>query len=80
MLTSNEYDHVLQVAMEEAPYVLSEHGEKIKEDEDKFHDILFDRVLSVIDDSAYSYLEARDVSEVCGEVEGDIIHGDITGL
>lgn len=79
-MNDNEYDHVLALAIEEARLMIAEFGEKIKQDESTFHIILFDRVLSEVDDSNYSYLEAKDVSEVCTEVESDVIHGDILGL
>jgi hypothetical protein len=79
-LNGQEYDYVLALAVEEAQGVIAEKGEGVKNDEDKFHDLLFDRVLTEVDRGHYSYLEAKDVSEVCGEVEGDILHGDILGL
>ena len=79
-MNDQAYEFVLKTAVEEATDMISEHGEKIKEDEGKFHDILFSRVITAVDNSDYALLDAREISEVCGEVEGDIIHGDILGL
>lgn len=79
-MNDQAYEYVLRLAVEEAQSVISDHGDKIKQDEDRFHDILFGRVLTEVDKGHYSYLEAKAVSEVCSEVEGDIIHSDILGL
>ena len=78
-MNDQEYEYVLAVAVEGARDLIAE-DEQIKKDEDKFHDKLFDIVLSEVDKSEYSYLEAKPVSEVCSEVESDILHGDILGL
>jgi len=79
-MNDQAYEFVLRVAVEEAKDMISEHGEEIKQDEGKFHDILFSRVVTAVDNSEYALLDAKEISEVCGEVEGDIIHGDILGL
>ena len=79
-MNDQAYDYVLKVAVEEAESMINEYGEQIKEDEGKFHDILFSRVISAVDNSHYALLDAREISEVCGEVESDVIHGDILGL
>jgi len=79
-MNDQAYEFVLRVAVEEAKDMISEHGEEIKEDEGKFHDILFSRVVTAVDNSEYALLDAKEISEVCGEVESDILHGDILGL
>ena len=79
MLNEQEYDYVLRIAVENAEMIVS-NDDKIKRDEDRFHNLLFSHVLTEIDNGAYSHLDARDVSEVCSEVEGDVIHGDILGI
>lgn len=79
-MNDQAYEFVLRVAVEEATDMISQHGEEIKQDEGKFHDILFSRVVTAVDNSEYSLLDAREISEVCGEVESDILHGDILGL
>jgi hypothetical protein len=78
-MSDNVYDWLLKLIVDEAQALISD-DERITEDEDKFHDVLFGRVLTAVDDSPYSYLEAREISEVCSEVESDILHGDILGL
>lgn len=79
-MLNNEYDELLTVIIDEAKSVIDEN-EFILKNEDRFHDVLFGRVLTVVDeDGSLSHLEAREISEVCGEVESDIIHGDILGL
>jgi len=79
-MNDQAYEFVLRVAVEEATDMISEHGEEIKQDEGKFHDILFSRVVTAVDNSEYALLDAKEISEVCGEVESDILHGDILGL
>jgi len=79
-MNDQAYEFVLRVAVEEAKDMISEHGEEIKQDEGKFHDILFSRVITAVDNSEYALLDAKEISEVCGEVESDILHGDILGL
>jgi len=79
-MNDQAYEFVLRVAVEEAKDMISEHGEEIKQDEGKFHDILFSRVVTAVDNSEYALLDAKEISEVCGEVESDILHGDILGL
>jgi hypothetical protein len=78
-LNENEFDHVTRIAIEEAQS-LDKPDANDDSAWDKYHDVLFGRVLTAIDDSHYSYLDARDVSEACSEVEGDIRYGDILGL
>ena len=79
-MNDQAYEHVLKLAVEEAEGMINEYGENIKQDEGKFHDILFSRVITAVDNSNYALLDAREISEVCGEVESDILHGDILGL
>jgi hypothetical protein len=83
-MKTNDYEKLLAVIIDNAKSILDENP-KLGEpygDEDKFHDILFGRVLTEIDEchEDLSVYEAREISEVCSEVEGDIIHGDILGL
>jgi hypothetical protein len=75
-----DYDKLLNVIMDNARMILLDEP-TIRDNEDQFHDVLFGRVLTEIDNlhEDLSKYEAADVSEVCGEVEGDIIHGDILG-
>ena len=80
MLTDNEYDRVLKIAVENAKHLIDQ-DESIKQDEDKFHRNLFDAVLTEVDNTGDLYrVDAADVSDICVEVEGDILHGDILGL
>jgi len=79
-MNDQAYEYVLRLAVEEATAMIAEHGDEIKKDEGKFHDILFSRVVTGVDNSDYALLDAREISEVCGEVESDVIHGDILGL
>ena len=81
-MNDHEYEYVQRTVVEEATALTSELRPDRNDDSgwDKFHDILFGRVLTDVDNTDYSYLDARDVSEVCGEVENDIRHGDILGL
>ena len=78
-MPNETYEHILSLAVEEAKHLIGE-DETIKQREDEFHFRLFDRVLTEIDKTDDSWVEAADVSEVCQEVEGDILHGDILGL
>jgi hypothetical protein len=81
-LNDNEYEHVQRLAVEEATALTTDLRPDRDDDSgwDKFHDTLFGRVLTDVDNSHYSYLDARDISVVCDEVENDIRHGDILGL
>lgn len=79
-MNDQAYEYVLNLAVEEAQAVINEHGDDIKQDEGKFHDLLFSRVITAVDNSDYALLDAREISEVCGEVESDVLHGDILGL
>jgi hypothetical protein len=79
-MNDQAYEFVLRLAVEEAQAVINDHGEDIKKDEGKFHDLLFSRVVTGVDNSDYALLDAREISEVCGEVESDVLHGDILGL
>jgi hypothetical protein len=78
-MNDQEYDYVLRLAVQEAQAI---DKPVINDDSawDKWHDKHFANVLEAVDSGAYSYLEARDVSEVCSEVESDIRHGDILGI
>lgn len=78
-MNDQEYEHVLSLAVEIAQGI---DKPDTNDDSawDKWHDTHFGRVLEAVDNGAYSYLEARDVSEVCSEVESDIRHGDILGI
>ena len=78
---NDDYTELIGIVVENATDLLNSQP-KLREDEDEFHARLFAAVLTEVDDfhprlSAY---EAREISEVCGEVESDIIHGDILGL
>jgi hypothetical protein len=79
-LNDNELDHVSRLAVEEAGML--DKPEDVNDDSawDKFHDMLFGAVLTAVDNSHYYYLEARDISEVCSEVENDIRYSDILGI
>lgn len=78
------YDWLLKLIVDEATAMVQTDEIRPDRDDDsgwdKFHDVLFGRALTAVDDSPYSYLEALEVSEVCSEVENDIRHGDILGL
>ena len=82
-MNQNEYDDLIKIIVEEAESMLTEDGVEWKRhDEDEFHRVLFDRVMVRADDEGQPLceLDAREISEVCGEVESDIFHGDIIGL
>ena len=78
---TDDYNELIGIVVENATDLLNAKPE-LREDEDEFHARLFDVVLTEVDDfhPLLSKYEAREISEVCGEVEGDIIHGDILGL
>jgi hypothetical protein len=85
-ITGNDYDALLKIAVDNAVDVadsipLSKLIEARAGRDDEFHDRLFAAVLSEVDDfhPDLSKYEAADISEVCGEVENDILHGDILG-
>ena len=80
-MLKNDYDMLLQIIIANAEDLLGSNP-KLREDEEEFHARLFAAVLTEVDDfhPELSKYEAKEVSEVCGEVEGDIIHGDILGL
>lgn len=84
-MTTEQYDEVLRMATEEATAMVQVEDNRPNEFDDsawdKFHDVLFGRVLTAVDnDEALADLDAREVSVVCDEVENDIRHGDILGL
>ena len=81
MIEGPEYDKLVGIIVDNAKIILDDFP-KLRENEDDFHDTLFGRVLTEVDElhEDLSKHEARDISEVCGEVEGDILHGDILGL
>jgi hypothetical protein len=83
-LNEQEYDYVQRLAVEEATALVNkDDGKPDRHDDsawDKWHDRHFGNVLHEIDNGAYSYLDAREISEVCSEVESDVRHGDILGL
>lgn len=76
-----DYDQLIAIIVDNAAVIL-DADPSLREDEDKFHRVLFGRVLIEIDEvhENLSTYEAADISEVCSEVESDIIHGDILGL
>lgn len=80
-MNDNDYTKLIGIVVDNAKDILNCKPE-LREDEGAFHDRLFDTVLTEIDDfhADLSKYEAREISEVCGEVEGDILHGDILGL
>jgi len=84
-MTNDEYSDVLEIATKEATFMVQ--TDEIRPDEhddsgwDKFHDTLFGRVLTAVDNRDHlCHLNAREVSVVCDEVENDIRYGDILGL
>ena len=78
---NDDYTDLIGIAVENAKDLLNSQP-KLRDDEDEFHDRLFAAVLTEVDDfhPRLSALEAREISEVCGEVESDILHSDILGL
>jgi hypothetical protein len=78
---NDDYSDLLGIIADNARDLLSSKPE-LREDEGEFHDRLFAAVLQEVDDfhPRLSELEAKEISEVCGEVEGDILYGDILGL
>jgi hypothetical protein len=80
-MLDNHYDQLILVIVANAEDLLNSQP-KLRDNEDEFHDRLFAAVLTEIDDfhPELSKYEAAEISEVCGEVEGDILHGDILGL
>ena len=82
-MNDNTYEGILKLAVDEAVHMVNNgmdprHPEV---DEDTFHDILFANVLDQADNCGLGVgAEAKEISEICGEVENDIKHGDILGI
>jgi hypothetical protein len=78
---NDDYDEIVRITITNAREMIEENP-SIKDDEDRFHDVLFGRVLTEIDGMAggLSHYEAEEISSVCQDVENDIIDGDILGL
>lgn len=82
-MNAGTYEGILKLAVDEATHMVNNgmdprHPEV---DEDTFHDILFANVLDQADHCGLGVdAEAEEISSICGEVESDIIHGDILGL
>jgi len=82
-MNDQAYEFVLRLAVEEATAMVNEdkRPQRTHDSEwDEWHQEHFGRVLTKVDKSEYSFIEARDISQVCEEVENDIRHGDILGL
>jgi hypothetical protein len=79
LLDNAVYERILLLAVEHARALILEE-ESIRDDEDKFHFMLFDRVLTDVDKTDDSWIEAIDVSTICMEVEDDVRNGDILGI
>lgn len=78
-LSSSEHDAVSGMARQAIKDVIDNYGEEIKQDTIKFHDRVFNYTLEAVDnDSGWSYLEADKISAVCGEIEDEVIRGDMT--
>lgn len=85
-ITGNDYDKLLKIAVDNAVDIadaipLSKLIEARAGRDDEFHDRLFAAVLGEVDHfhPDLSKYEAAEISEVCGEVESDVLHGDILG-
>ena len=80
-MDQNHYDDLIKIVIDNAQVILNDFPQ-LREDEDEFHRVLFDRVLVEVDEfhEDLSKYEAKEISEVCGDVEGDIILGDILGI
>jgi hypothetical protein len=80
-MKQNDYDELLSIIVDNAKNILADEPE-LRNDEDEFHRRLFADVLTEVDEHHpnLSKYEAKEISEVCGDIEGDIIHGDILGL
>lgn len=80
-MNDGDYEKVLEVVTENADDIEANFPGMLREDEDKFHQILLGQVITEIDSKHgdLSYIEARELSEVCGEVENDMRHSDIRG-
>jgi len=81
-LDNEEYGRILKIAVDEATDLA---GDKRPDRDDhtgwdEFHQQHFGRVLTVVDNSELSWVEAEEVSQICQEVENDIRYGDILGL
>jgi hypothetical protein len=81
IITEADYDVLLKLVTDIAIDVARSMGDKIHDDPTTFHDRVFADVLKEVDDfhPDLSKYEAADISEVCGEVEHDILHSDILG-
>jgi hypothetical protein len=82
-MTDTEYERILKLAVEEATDLTNTLRPDRNDDSgwDKFHDQHFGRVLTYIDEHTdLGHIEAREISDVCSEVEKDIRHSDILGL
>ena len=83
MIEGPEYDKLIGIIVENAKSLLDTNPNlNPRDDEDRFHNLLFGNVLTEIDEfhEDLSKHPAHDISDVCSEVENDIIHGDILGL
>ena len=90
-MTEQEHDAIIRIAIEEAPNVIEQYNRdqipanRLYKGEDNSYgelgSALFDRVLPIIDEHYpdLSRFEAAPISDVCYEVAGDIVHGDILG-
>ena len=81
-MEDNHYEEILKLAVDHATSIAMEDP-KILDSEDLFHDTVFGRVLAEIDRGiGVAHLqqhEASEISEICSEVESDVLHGDILG-
>ena len=86
MIEGNDYDNLLKIVVDCAVDIAGQVKQEVLIEaragrDDEFHDRLFGAVLNEVDGfhPDLSKYEAAEISEVCGEVENDILHGDILG-
>lgn len=79
-MTDKEYEQTLELVTSIATGIAMEDS-KLLNSEDHFHDTVFGQVIGHIDrwKPELQHIESKEISEVCSEVESDILHGDILG-
>jgi len=79
----DDYDEIVNLAVEEVEYLRDNVPRFMDDttfDEDEFHRVVFDNVLTFCDrNPRLSQYEAHEISDICSGVETDILHGDIRG-
>lgn len=83
-MDDNHYDDIIRIALHQAEDLCNFSRPDRSDDTgwDHWHDRHFGRVLEEIDQfhPELSVYEAKEISEICQEVESDVRYGDILGI